>query len=82
MKLLSLPFAATNEHVASLDFETTNWKGDLPSHLVWEWIDFALLLLLGGIPWQCYYQRVLSSQTSKRYWSSSMLLFTIKILGY
>ena len=30
------------------------------------WIDYAFLLLLGGIPWQCYYQRVLSSQTSKR----------------
>ena len=31
-----------------------------------EWIDYAFLLMLGGIPWQCYYQRVLSSKTSKR----------------
>ena len=30
------------------------------------WIDYAFLLMLGGIPWQCYYQRVLSSKTSKR----------------
>ena len=31
-----------------------------------QWADYAFLLLLGGVPWQCYYQRVLSSQTSKR----------------
>lgn len=28
---------------------------------VWMWIDFALLLCLGGIPWQVYFQRVLAS---------------------
>ena len=30
------------------------------------WVDYAFLLLLGGVPWQCYYQRVLSSKTSRR----------------
>ena len=35
------------------------------SHLWAEWVDFWLLLLLGGIPWQCYFQRVLSAKTSK-----------------
>lgn len=28
----------------------------------WNWWDFALLLMFGGIPWQVYFQRVLSSR--------------------
>ena len=56
----------SNEHGSSIDFSTTNWKGELPWYLVGEWVDFALLLLLGGLPWPCYYQRVLSSKTTKR----------------
>jgi high affinity choline transporter 7 len=28
----------------------------------WYWWDFALLLMFGGIPWQVYFQRVLSSK--------------------
>ena len=28
----------------------------------WNWWDFALLLILGGIPWQVYFQRVLSAK--------------------
>lgn len=28
----------------------------------WNWIDFALLLIFGGIPWQVYFQRVLASR--------------------
>ena len=61
-----MPFAATHPAVSSIDFGTTDWKGELPGYLVGEWIDFAFLLLLGGIPWQAYFQRVLSSQSSKK----------------
>lgn len=28
----------------------------------WTWWDYALLLIFGGIPWQVYFQRVLSSR--------------------
>jgi high affinity choline transporter 7 len=28
----------------------------------WNWLDFALLLIFGGIPWQVYFQRVLASR--------------------
>ncbi|MEM0996846.1 MAG: sodium:solute symporter family protein [Bacteroidota bacterium] len=28
----------------------------------WTWWDYALLLMFGGIPWQVYFQRVLSSR--------------------
>lgn len=29
---------------------------------VWMWIDMALLLCLGGVPWQVYFQRVLAAR--------------------
>ncbi|KKL05260.1 hypothetical protein LCGC14_2607830, partial [marine sediment metagenome] len=32
---------------------------------VWLWFDTALLLILGGIPWQAYFQRVLASANEK-----------------
>lgn len=31
----------------------------------WNWWDYALLLCLGGIPWQVYFQRVLASRDEK-----------------
>ncbi|WP_373562394.1 sodium:solute symporter family protein [Halobacillus litoralis] len=31
----------------------------------WNWWDYALLLIFGGIPWQVYFQRVLSSKNEK-----------------
>ncbi|MFO7824144.1 MAG: sodium:solute symporter family protein [Cyclobacterium sp.] len=32
---------------------------------IWVWMDFALLLIMGGIPWQVYFQRVLSSNSDR-----------------
>lgn len=63
---LALPFALQNENVSSISPEVTEWFGSLPDYEIGLWIDYAFLLLLGGIPWQCYYQRVLSSKTSTR----------------
>lgn len=31
----------------------------------WSWWDFALLLALGGIPWQSYFQRVLAARSDR-----------------
>ncbi len=31
----------------------------------WNWWDYALLLIFGGIPWQVYFQRVLASKDEK-----------------
>ena len=36
-------------------------KASMGNHF-WNWLDFALLLILGGIPWQVYFQRVLSAK--------------------
>lgn len=69
---LALPFAITHEAVADIyeakldDGVTPAWYGEIEKHKVGAWIDYAFLLLFGGIPWQCYYQRVLSSKTPLR----------------
>ena len=65
-QFLALPFALNNEHVNSIDISTTDWIGSVAYQDWGVWIDYAFLLLLGGIPWQCYYQRVLSSKTTTR----------------
>ncbi|MFC4765853.1 sodium:solute symporter family protein [Effusibacillus consociatus] len=38
------------------------WKDPAWGNFYWNWWDFALLLILGGIPWQSYFQRVLSAK--------------------
>ena len=65
-QFLSLPFALRNPKVDSIDISVTDWIGKVDPQDYGVWIDYAFLLLLGGIPWQCYYQRVLSSKTSQR----------------
>ena len=62
----------TNDAVSNIyeetfaDSNTPKWYGEIESQDVGLWIDYAFLLLFGGIPWQCYYQRVLSSKTPLR----------------
>jgi len=69
---LALPFAITHEAVNNIYNETLSdgvtpaWYGEVKTHEWGVWVDVAFLLLLGGIPWQCYYQRVLSSKTGLR----------------
>lgn len=69
---LALPFALDHPAVANIyaavqdDGETPVWYGRVAGHEWGGWVDHALLCLLGGIPWQCYFQRVLSAQSSRR----------------
>jgi len=69
---LALPFAINHPAVSNIyeeklaDGVTPAWYGEVASHEWGLWIDYAFLLLFGGIPWQCYYQRVLSSKTATR----------------
>ena len=39
-------------------------KADMGNYF-WNWVDYALLLIFGGIPWQVYFQRVLAAKTEK-----------------
>ena len=70
--ILVLPFAVS--HVGGLSEVWSEYQvkfGNLATLLpstenlgehYWVWWDYALLLMLGGIPWQVYFQRVLSAK--------------------
>ena len=49
---LTLPFALSNEHVAPLSETSDTWTGELKPYKAGKWIDYAMLLICGGIPWQ------------------------------
>ncbi|KAH9366203.1 hypothetical protein HPB48_016768 [Haemaphysalis longicornis] len=61
---LCVPFCMTNEAVGTLSYPSNDWLGSLEPRLVGQYVDSGLLLILGGIPWQVYFQRVLSSKTA------------------
>lgn len=43
-----------------------DWLGTVPSSSIGSYIDIYLLLILGGIPWQVYFQRVLACRSAKQ----------------
>lgn len=45
--------------------QNTGWVGHIASDRWGVWVDVYLLLIFGGIPWQVYFQRVLSSKDAK-----------------
>ncbi|XP_078494543.1 high-affinity choline transporter 1 [Ciona intestinalis] len=64
---LSIPFAFTHpavSDIATTAYHSPNWLGTWDISTTGLWIDSALLLLFGGIPWQVYFQRVLSSKSA------------------
>ena len=62
--LLCIPFAATHPSVDSLHSVTAKeWFGSIETQNIATYIDNYLLLIFGGIPWQAYFQRVLSSRS-------------------
>ncbi|XP_045460780.1 high-affinity choline transporter 1 isoform X1 [Harmonia axyridis] len=63
---MCIPFSWTNEHVQSLSSLEHDWIGSVSKDEFWLYIDNGLLLIFGGIPWQVYFQRVLSSKSAGR----------------
>ncbi|XP_023229430.1 high-affinity choline transporter 1-like isoform X2 [Centruroides sculpturatus] len=63
---LCIPFSLTSSAVGSLSLEDNNWIGEVEPSFAGQYIDYGLLLILGGIPWQVYFQRVLSSKSAFR----------------
>lgn len=55
-----------NDKVQSLSSLDVDWIGSIKSDEYWSYLDYGLLLIFGGIPWQVYFQHVLSSKTSGR----------------
>lgn len=65
---LCVPFALTNDAAASItSMNATDlaygWIGELTPLYIGNYMDYALLLIFGGIPWQVYWQRALSAKT-------------------
>ncbi|XP_022098279.1 high-affinity choline transporter 1-like [Acanthaster planci] len=58
-----VPFAMTNEAVEPIGSTASEWLGTIEPDQAGLWIESALMLMFGGIPWQAYFQRVLSSKT-------------------
>ncbi|GAU88962.1 hypothetical protein RvY_01568 [Ramazzottius varieornatus] len=62
---ICVPFALTNEKVADISSTSPRWLGELDVSAVGVYIDNYLVLLLGGIPWQALFQRILSSKSTE-----------------
>ncbi|PVD38531.1 hypothetical protein C0Q70_01147 [Pomacea canaliculata] len=60
--IVGVPFAATHEAARSLT-ENSTWLGSVDPAFIGTYIDYYLLLIFGGIPWQVYWQRALSAKT-------------------
>lgn len=61
--------------VPPLQPHTDLWRGGA----VVSWWDTSLMLVLGGIPWNCYFQRVLSCRTPRDASRQSMLAGVLTI---
>ncbi|XP_070187378.1 high affinity choline transporter 1-like isoform X2 [Littorina saxatilis] len=59
---VGVPFAMTHEASRSIT-NNTEWIGQVDTPYIGSYIDFYLLLIFGGIPWQVYWQRALSART-------------------
>ncbi|XP_040192393.1 high affinity choline transporter 1 [Rana temporaria] len=63
---ISVPFAMMHPSVTDITVTAVEevykepWMGSIKNGDIWSWIDSFMLLTLGGIPWQAYFQRVLS----------------------
>lgn len=62
--VICIPFAWHHEAVEPITMDSRDWVGSIPTGWGWYYADYMLLLTFGGIPWQVYFQRVLSSKTA------------------
>ncbi|XP_029315009.1 high-affinity choline transporter 1-like [Cottoperca gobio] len=67
---ISVPFALSNPAVSDITvtakeiIHQSPWLGKIEPEDKWLWADNFCLLMLGGIPWQVYFQRVLSASSA------------------
>ncbi|XP_013392018.1 high-affinity choline transporter 1-like [Lingula anatina] len=62
--VISVPFALTHPSVGSIVETASEWGGELDASLGAAWVDLFIAMTLGSIPWQSYFQRVLSVKGS------------------
>ncbi|XP_037345418.1 high-affinity choline transporter 1-like [Pungitius pungitius] len=67
---ISVPFALSNPAVSDISvtakevIHQSPWLGKIDPKDAWLWADNIFLLMLGGVPWQVYFQRVLSASSA------------------
>ncbi|XP_077564409.1 uncharacterized protein LOC144179857 [Haemaphysalis longicornis] len=67
-----LPFLTTTTAVGTIGPPHNYWLGKIEDTDLSQMIDLFLMTIFGGIPWQVYFQRVLSADS----------IFTAKMLSY
>lgn len=65
VQVICIPFAWGHEAVTPITYDSQDWVGTIADGWGWYYADYMLLLTFGGIPWQVYFQRVLSSRSAK-----------------
>ncbi|XP_063688672.1 high-affinity choline transporter 1-like [Bolinopsis microptera] len=60
---VTVPLQASNVSMFGPDQPYSKFYGKLEKNDVGVWIDYAIMLIFGGIPWQAYFQRVLSARS-------------------
>jgi len=60
--IITIPFALNHRAVGNIYETKSEWIGHLKLEDTGYYIDLMLVFVLGGIPWQVYFQRVLSSK--------------------
>lgn len=64
---ICVPFTLLNEHVDTiLSIPREELVGSIAASEIPSYVDTLLLLIFGGIPWQDYFQRVLSTKSAFR----------------
>ncbi|XP_017762199.1 PREDICTED: high-affinity choline transporter 1-like isoform X1 [Eufriesea mexicana] len=62
---VAAPFSALHPAVSfEKNLAPHEWLGEIKNEDLSEWVDGMLLLVFGGIPWQGYFQRILSMRST------------------
>ncbi|CAK9797346.1 High-affinity choline transporter 1 [Anthophora plagiata] len=62
---VAAPFSALHPAVSfEKNLTPHEWLGEIKNEDLGEWVDCMLLLVFGGIPWQGYFQRILSIRST------------------
>ncbi|KAL3886225.1 hypothetical protein ACJMK2_026232 [Sinanodonta woodiana] len=64
--VLCVPFVLTNSEVGDIYQYKTQWLGSVDARMSGQWIDLLIAMTFGTIPWQAYFQRVLSVRSGRQ----------------
>ncbi|XP_060079936.1 high-affinity choline transporter 1-like [Ylistrum balloti] len=77
--LLAIPFGLQNP-VVDLSRVKESWAGNLEPEMIGVYIDTICMLIMGGMPWQALYQRVLACKSPTLARNATLLAAVISLL--